>query len=384
MHAITPTLRLGRDVWDRDAMPIEEFADRAARLRAGMAPRGLDALLLFGSGLDACGHPTYISNYIVKLPFTALVVLPRDGEPALMFEGAARGRSAAQATTWIDDVRPCWNMADTCLAVLKDRNLLDAAIGLAAMPRLLPHAEWTTLAAGLPRARLVDAEDLVWECRTVKSAREVRQVQRASAIVRSALDSVASSAQATEMSLAADVFRDARRRGAEDIRMMVAALRDRNRAFRPPEAQRIVDGERLAVMFRASRERYWSETTRTFTVRGDRIEPVVDETLQARFNAAVERARSGAPIASLVDRTVSALTTDERRALEQCGFGHGIGVTADEPPTFEAGNQTPIEPGMCLVLTAAASSADGLALHADTIVIMPPEDRDHPSVQSRL
>src|SRR5262245_25067394 len=162
MRALQPTLRLGRDVWDRSAMPLEEFAERAARLRAGMASRGLDVLLLFGSGLDGCGHPTYISNYIVKLPFTALVVLPRDGEPALMFEGATRGRSAAQATTWIDDVRPCWNMADTCLAVLKERNLLEATVGLAAMPRLVPHVEWTTLASGLSRARLVDAEDLVW------------------------------------------------------------------------------------------------------------------------------------------------------------------------------------------------------------------------------
>ena len=66
MRALQPTLRLGRDVWDREAMPVEEFADRTARLRAGMARRGLDALLLFGSGLDGCGHPTYVSNYIVS------------------------------------------------------------------------------------------------------------------------------------------------------------------------------------------------------------------------------------------------------------------------------------------------------------------------------
>src|SRR5262245_32311033 len=174
MRALQPTLRLGRDVWDRDAMPVEEFKARAARLREGMTRRGLDALLLFGSGLDGCGHPTYISNYIVKLPFTALVVLPCDGEPALMFEGATRGRSAAQATTWIDDVRPCWNLAETCLAVLRERRLLDAALGLAAMPRLVPHAQWASLVSGLPHARLIDAEDLVWECRAIKSAREAR------------------------------------------------------------------------------------------------------------------------------------------------------------------------------------------------------------------
>src|SRR5215470_17156392 len=138
MQTLQPTLRLGRDVWNRTAMPIEEFAARA-----------LDALLLYGTNLNGCGHPTYLANYIVKLPFAALVALPRDGDAALMFQGATRGRSAAQATTWIEDVRPCWQIADTCLAVLAERGLTAARIGLAAMPRLMPHDDWTTLAAGL-------------------------------------------------------------------------------------------------------------------------------------------------------------------------------------------------------------------------------------------
>src|SRR5262249_49977164 len=121
MQTLQPTLRLGRDVWNRQTMPIEEFASRADRLRSAMAARHLDAPLLSGSNLNGCGYPTYLANYVVKLPFAALVVLPREGDPALIFQGATRGRSAAQATTWVEDVRPCWNMADTCLAVLAER-----------------------------------------------------------------------------------------------------------------------------------------------------------------------------------------------------------------------------------------------------------------------
>ena len=369
MRALQPTLRLGRDVWDREAMPVEGFADRTERLRVGMTRRGLDALLLFGSGLDGCGHPTYVSNYIVKLPFTALVVLPRSGEPALIFEGATRGRAAAGATTWIDDVRPCWRMADTCLEVLTDRRLLDATIGLAAMPRLVPHAEWTTLVSGLPFARLVDAEDLVWECRAIKSAREVRQVERASAIVCAALDSVRSSTHTTEASLAAQLFHEARMRGAEDVRMMVAPLNDDDWTFRPPEAVGIERGARLAITLRASRERYWSEATRTVVARGARLDVVSGAALQGRFDAGVARARSAGTIASWVDAAMSAAAPEERHALERCGFGHGIGITADEPPIFSREHHAPFAPGMCLVLAAAAFADDGLALHGDTIVL---------------
>ncbi len=80
-------------------------------------------------------------------------------------------------------------MADTCLAVLAERGLTTATIGLAGLPRLVPHEEWSTFAVGLARAMLVDAEDLVDRQRSVKSPREIAQVRRASHIVDAALAS---------------------------------------------------------------------------------------------------------------------------------------------------------------------------------------------------
>jgi Xaa-Pro aminopeptidase len=151
---------------------------------------------------------------------------------------------------------------------------------------------------------------------------------------------------------------------------MIALLRDSEWAFRPPEPRAIEDGDRLAVMFRASWERYWSEATGTYTVRDGRLEPVVDTTLRTRFDASVERVRSGARISTVVDTILSQATAGERHALERCGgLGHGIGITADEIPIFSLENHTAVAPGMCLVLTAASSSSEGLALHADTVVI---------------
>src|SRR4029077_3289251 len=157
--------------------------------------------------------------------------------------------------------------------------------------------------------------------RAIKSAREVRQVERASAIVRAAFDSVRSSTHPTEASLAAQLFYEARVRGAEDIRMMVASLRDDDWAFRPPEAVGIERGARLAIMLRASWERYWSEATRTFVARGDRLDVVGGAVLQARFDAGVERARSAGTIASWVDAAMSAAAPGGRHALGQGGFG---------------------------------------------------------------
>lgn len=366
MQTLQPTLRLGRDVWDRTAMPVDEYRDRASRLRAAMGARGLDALLLYGSGLNGCGHPTYLSNYIVKLPFSALVVLPREGAPALIFEGATRGRSAAQATTWIEDVRPCWNIAATCLEVLAERGLTAATIGLAGMPRLVPHAEWAALVSGLRQATLVDAEDLPDQQRAVKSSREVAQVRRATAIVSRALELLPVS---TESRLAAHVMREARMQGAEDIRMMIGRPLDDSWTFQPPEDIAVREDEILSVTLCASWERYWSEATRTFAARGERFEPVWNDEADARFRAIVAGARAGMAVADFVASARAAMTPAESRALESIGVGHGIGVTPEEAPILSADSRVAIASGMCLVVRAALSTGRGLALRSDTIVV---------------
>jgi Xaa-Pro aminopeptidase len=122
-----------------------------------------------------------------------------------------------------------------CLAVLADRGLTAATIGLAGLPRLVPHQDWSTLAAGLVRATLVEAEDFVDRQRAIKSPREIAQVRRALHIVDRALASVPGERppRADEAKLAALVMREARIRGAEDVRLLIARPGEPDWAFRP-------------------------------------------------------------------------------------------------------------------------------------------------------
>jgi len=370
MQTLQPTLRLGRDVWNRTAMPIEEFRGRADRLRAAMVDRGLDAMLLYGSNLNGCGHPTYLANYIVKLPFAALVVLPRDVDAALIFQGATRGHSAAKATTWIEDVRPCWNMAETCLAVLAERGLTKSRIGLAAMPRLVPHGDWARLAAGLVDATLVDAEDLVDRRRAIKSDREIAQVRRAGEIVLHAMESVAQAAPSSgESRVAADVMRAARIQGAEDIRVMVARTCDAGWAFRPVEDVAFREGDTLGVLLAASWERYWSQSIRTFRVAADRFEPLWSADVDTRFRALTTRLKPGVATGEWSRMAFGAMTSAEVSAIEPYGLGGGIGITPEEWPPLSIRDDTTIERGMCFAVRAAFDSDAGLALHGDTIVV---------------
>jgi Xaa-Pro dipeptidase len=351
-------------------MPLDEFRGRADRLRGAMEKRNLDALLLYGSNLNGCGHPTWLANYIVKLPFAALVVLPRVGDAALLFQGATRGRSAAAATTWIEDVRPCWNMADECLAVLAQRGLTRARIGLAGLPRLMPHLDWETLTAALTGATLVDAEDLVNRQRAIKSDREMAQIQRASAIVRHGMESIAQIAPSRgEWLLVADVMRDARLQGAEDIRVLIARPREAGWAFRPVDDGPCGEGDHIAVLLAASWERYWSESIRTFQVVGRRLEPLWSAKDDARLPALTEALKPGATTGAWARAALAAMTPAAAAAIAPYGLGAGIGITPEEWPPLSAGDETPLQGRMCFAVRVAVESADGPVLHGETITV---------------
>jgi len=368
MQTLQPTLRLGRDVWDSSAMPLDEFRGRADRLRAAMAERDLDALLLYGSNPNGCGHPTWLANYIVKLPFAAMVVLPREGDAALIFQGAMRGRDAAKATTWIEDVRPCWNVAAECLAALTERGLTHVRIGLAGMPRLVPHSDWETLTARLAGAALIDAEDLVNCQRAIKSEREIGQLRRSSAIVEQVMESFAHIAPSTgEWHLVANLMREARMQGTEDIRVLIARPREAEWAFRPVENVACRDGDVISVLLAASWERYWSESIRTFRVAGDRFEPLWPSECTARFRALAAQLKPGRTTGDWARTAVAAMTAAEAAAIAPYGLGGGIGITPEEWPPLSVRDETTIERGMCFAVRVAFESPAGLVLHGETV-----------------
>ena len=361
MQTLQPTLRLGRDAWNRDAMPVEEFHGRVARLRALMRPLDLDALLLYGRGLNHCGHPTYVSNYIVKLPFSALVVLPREGELALMFEGATRGRAAAGATTWMEDVRPCWNLAGECVQILKERNLLRGRIGLAGLPRLMPFAEWRALTGGLEAGALVDVEAQVDAVRMLKSPRELAQIERATHLVHTALAGASRMERAAdEMALAAGVIREARRLGAEDIRVALGRHMDGRWVFAPPQRATLATGDRFAITVAASWERYWSESTRTFDVRAEGLANAWNAETEARFRDITSRARPGALLADLTTARTGGVSAIE---------SHGIGITPEEPPALTPDSTMRLESGMVVVVRAAFEEAGGPVVLGGTVML---------------
>ena len=68
----------------------EEIARRYANVRAALAAAGLDALIVSGSEYTGFeGAVTYLSGFVIVHRY-AYVVVPRDGDPAIVFPSEAR------------------------------------------------------------------------------------------------------------------------------------------------------------------------------------------------------------------------------------------------------------------------------------------------------
>ncbi len=345
-------------------MPLEEFKSRVAWCRNEMRGRSIEAMLLYGNGLDECGYPAYLSNYTVKLPFAALVILPLEGDPILLFQGSTRGRSAAQATTWIEDTRPCWDIADTCIAALAEKNLLSATLGLAGVRRLMPHDQWRQLSAALENATLVDSEPFVDRIRSVKSEREIAQVRHAARIVHRALAGLDT---VNEWLIDARLMRDARMQGAEDVRVLLARPSEPAWAFRPAQESTLAESETVIILLRASWERYWAEVIRTYQVRAGSLHLV-----DARFHSVLRYLNPGRTVSEFVRSARDAMGLSCTALVEEYGLGNGIGVSPVEPPVLSAVNDAMIQPGMCFAIRLALSdSSGGFVMRGDTIAVTP-------------
>ncbi|MCL5997016.1 MAG: Xaa-Pro peptidase family protein [Chloroflexi bacterium] len=172
--------------------PRAEFVARYERTQQAMKRHGLDALYLtqrqnlrYFAGLRDGAWDAY--------HFYFLTILPSEGAPILL---VANGFNHLVKQCWIEDVR-YWpwakafymakesNAVQLTIDVLKEKRLDSSVIGMELGPDIHPHmgqVHFDGLRAGLPRAKIVDGSDAVWDVRCVKSPAEIDRMRRAARI----------------------------------------------------------------------------------------------------------------------------------------------------------------------------------------------------------
>lgn len=365
MQNLQPSIKCGRNIWNAEALPREEFQGRLCRVQAAMASNGLDLALVYGRAFNSKADQCYLTNFVTRLAGASAVAVPREGDPTVFFEGALRGVPSFKKTTWVDDVRAGSDIGALCGKYLQENQA--QSVGLVGIRPQMPHQQFRALRAALAGRQVSDDDNLVADLRRVKSERELSRIRAAGAAVTAMFTAVTgASSQRTERAIDAEGRLAARLKGAEDVRFYI--MRPGEWHLRLAGGAAIVEGERLLIYAAAEMDRYWAEAMRTFVATASGLATVdagaAGAVCQAMLKAATAGQRGDAP----VNAAIHAAASSGIRLSDDFGYGNGIGLSLEERPVIAAGSADVLDAGTTLSLRVFTREQGGFLL-GDTLIV---------------
>jgi Xaa-Pro aminopeptidase len=338
-------------------------AERIDRVRARMAERGVDVLLL-STGPDLPWLTGYEAMPLERL--TALV-LPRDGEATLVVPRLEAPRVEERPELF--RVRP-WDETDDPVAI---------AAGLAGRPASVAIGDQTwarfvlAFQAALPGATFCKAGDVTGALRAVKDDAEVDALRAAARAVDQIADSMRDIAFAGRTEL--DVHRELVERmltlGHERSNFAIVASGPNGASpHHEPGGRVIGDGDVVLCDFGGTMSRYCSDITRMFVVGEPTAE--VRETYEVLVDAQEKAVR-----AATIGTPCEEIDASARIRIDAAGFGdrfihrtgHGIGVEAHEDPYIVSGNRAPLVAGNAFSIEPGIYLPGRFGLRLEDIVV---------------
>jgi len=173
-----------------------EYARRYVRVREGMAARGLDALVVYGdSQFQGSNHANIVWLANWTDPYSAYVLVPRQGEPTLFISNPLYRHTAVRASNLTQVEWGGFNAGRTIGERLRDMGLGKGRIGLSGVRNVIrasmPYEHGVALREVLPDATLEEGLDVMQEARLIKSAEEIAWFERGAAFTDMAVDGIA-------------------------------------------------------------------------------------------------------------------------------------------------------------------------------------------------
>jgi Xaa-Pro dipeptidase len=323
-----------------------EAERRFGRIRDALAREGLDAAVVAGSEYTGFeGAVTYLSGFQIVHRY-AYVVLPLEGDPAIVFPSEAR-YVGEHSTTWIEEQvfadRPGEWMAE---------RLRGRRVGVYGLDYVMPVRDYRALVEG------VDARP--WDenfdhARAVKSEAELVSVRES---VRINTDGFWSFLEAYEPGrTAAEVLAPAERlfveRGCGRLTMNMVLV---GPEFAIARGDTVLGDFCIPSLEIAGPGGHWVEVSRAIGTPNEEVSRMNDAYLEY-FEAAREALRPGAA-AHDVHRAVGKGFLDRGYRLGHV-TGHSIGMTMIEFPKIGEGVETELEENMVFSMHPHAIADNG-------------------------
>jgi Xaa-Pro aminopeptidase len=336
-----------------------------------MLAMGVDALLL-SVGAD---HPYLTGDEAMPLERVSMLVVPRDGDAALVVPRLEAPRVVEQADVFT--VVP-WDETDDPLACIAD------LVGPGADTVAIGERTWARFVLGLqealPGSRFRNAAEVVGPLRIRKDAAEVAYLQAAAR----AVDRVAAEMRdrpfggRTEVDVHREFAARILEHGHQRVNFAIVGSGPNGASPHHEASERvIVDGDVVVCDFGGTMQGYCSDITRVFVV-GEPTSEVRD--VYAVLTEAQDRAVRAATTAT----TCEAVDAAARGVIGEAGLGeyfvhrtgHGIGLEEHEEPYIVAGNPRRLEPGHAFSIEPGIYFPGRFGMRLEDIVVASPDGPD--------
>jgi Xaa-Pro aminopeptidase len=355
-----------------------EYEGRWARARAAMAENAIDALLI----TSECNY-RYLSGHVtpfwVSKSRPMFLLLPLHAEPILFVTNSQV--PTAQATSPVAEVRAWEGFVgpgiDLLEGALNELGLATGRIGaeLGEEQRLgLPYADFVDLQDRLPRSAFVDAADLLWGLRVVKSPAEIAYLRRAAAIASAAYRELFAAVRAgmSEREVFAAFVASTIRQGAERPGYVPvhSGAGHYGRISMGPTDRVLAPGDLLWLDGGCVYRGYWSDFARMVAIgRPTAAQQERYRLVRAIMHKCIAAIRPGVTMPELLARARLAFLAEGLNLGSPSRIGHGLGLDITEPPSINASDETVVRPGMVLTMEPTSATDYGFFQLEENVVV---------------
>jgi Xaa-Pro aminopeptidase len=362
-------------------LPYDEYKLRIDRAKQLLSQHALDALLLFSpTNWWYYGGWTDVAQMHTDCWRSAMIVCA-DRDPVVVAHGAFE--STLSLTTYIEDVRLWTEMSrrgpnvfwpfffDTIEALGLSKGVLAIETG-ADIDTYLSLDEYQSLSKGLPMAKVVSADPLIWEQRMVKTPYEVGIIRegcrRGCTVVRAALEAIRPGVNELEVH---KVFWKAAAEHelltSPNVSTWLCWSSNSGEAggvmrWITPAVDRIIqEGDQGICDCGPTYRGYQLDFQRTFYV-GDPPQKEIDlyKIAKDAFLETIATIKPGIRICDIHRAAIENLQKRDPKLRPLIDFmGHGSGLANHQPPWIRANNETVVQAGMVLCIEIGAFDREG-------------------------
>lgn len=340
--------------------PDSEYESRFRKLQSRMHQQDLAGVVITGEA-----NYNYLAGYHHFAPWTTFCrptfcLMPAEGEPALLVHKFLV--ADASRDSWISKVMGYETLTfapiDEITAISKELGMFGGSIGMELGPEHrvgVTVQEYEALGESLAPSKLVDAGQILWELRMIKSDHEKAHLKDAALIAARAYSRCFNEMHAgmTEAELASVLASEIVANGGDvGFVIMTSGEGDFARISGLPRDKKIERGDFVWIDLGVVYKGYWSDHSRAAVVGQSLPEQKEMWRLASELTwRAVEKCQPSVKPLDLID----VLEAERKKLGLEFSFaagrsGHGFGLMSTEPPHIATYDGTELKAGMAFTM----------------------------------